>query len=62
MSIFELRSRTGLSQSKFAARFHLNVRSVRAWEQNTRPCPEHVSWMIERILDLESGTVGKEAV
>lgn len=58
MSIFELRSRTGLSQSKFAARFHLNVRSVRAWEQNARTCPSYVLWMIEHIMELEEKVGG----
>lgn len=57
--IKELRKRTGLSQSKFAERFHLGVKAVQSWENNWRNCPEHVVYMIERILDLEDTNTGK---
>ena len=53
MDIAELRKRTGLSQSKFAKKFHLNVRTLQTWEQGIRNCPEWTLWMIERILELE---------
>ena len=53
MKIIELRKRTGLSQSKFANRFHLNVRTVQQWEREARKAPDYVVWLIERVMDLE---------
>ena len=53
MTILELRQKTGLSQSQFAKRFHLNVRTVQTWEQGTRKTPEYVIWLIERVMELE---------
>lgn len=56
ITIFELRTRLNLSQSQFANRFHLNVRTVQTWEQGTRKTPSYVLWMIERIIELEEIT------
>ena len=53
MTILELRQKTGLSQSQFAKRFHLNVRTVQTWEQGTRKTPDYVIWLITRVLELE---------
>jgi putative transcriptional regulator len=53
MTILELRQKTGLSQSKFANRFHLNVRTVQQWEQGTRKAPDYVIWLIARVIELE---------
>jgi len=53
MTILELRQKTGLSQSKFAKRFHLNVRTVQTWEQGTRKTPDYVIWLITRVIELE---------
>ena len=53
MTILELRQKTGLSQSKFAKRFHLNVRTVQQWEQGTRKTPDYVIWLIARVIELE---------
>ena len=53
MTILELRQKAGLSQSQFAKRFHLNVRTVQTWEQGTRKTPEYVIWLIERVMELE---------
>lgn len=53
MTILELRKKTGLSQSKFAKRFHLNVRTVQTWEQGTRKTPDYVIWLITRVIELE---------
>lgn len=53
MTIKELREKTGLSQSRFAARFGIPVRTVQQWEQGVyKPLPYVVS-MIERIMELE---------
>lgn len=53
MTIKELRKRTGLSQSKFAERFHLSMRTLQRWEQNQNEPQEAIVYMINRILDLE---------
>ena len=53
MTILELRQKTGLSQSQFAKRFHLNVRTVQTWEQGTRKTPDYVIWLITRVIKLE---------
>ena len=53
MTILELRQKTGLSQIKFATRFHLNVRTVQQWEQGTRKTPDYVIWLIARVIELE---------
>lgn len=53
MTILELRKQTGLSQSQFAKRFHLSIRAVQSWEQGKRNTPEHVLYMIQKILEYE---------
>lgn len=53
MTIKELKKRTGLSQSKFAERFHLSMRTLQRWEQNQNEPQEAIVYMINRILDLE---------
>lgn len=53
MTILELRKKTGLSQSQFAKRFHLNVRTVQTWEQGTRKTPDYVIWLITKVIKLE---------
>ena len=53
MTILELRQKTGLSQSQFAKRFHLNVRTVQTWEQGTRKTHDYVIWLITRVIELE---------
>lgn len=53
LSIKELRTKTGLSQSEFAKRFHLNKGTLANWEQDLRTPPEHVVYMIETILKQE---------
>ena len=53
MTIKELRKRTGLSQSKFAERFYLSMRTLQRWEQNQNEPQEAIVYMINRILDLE---------
>lgn len=53
MTILELRQKTGLSQSQFAKRFHLNVRTVQTWEQGTRKTPDYVIWLIAKVIELE---------
>ena len=53
-TIKELRESLGLSQSKFAERFYLSVRTLQNWEQGHRETPTYVIKLIERIIELES--------
>lgn len=53
MTVKELRTKTGLSQGKFAARFGVPVRTLQNWEQGHQVPPDYVVVMMERILDLE---------
>ena len=54
ITILDLRKKTGLSQSQFAKKFHLNINTLQSWEQGIRNCPEWTLWMIQRILELEN--------
>lgn len=50
MKIRELRNKTGLSQSKFAALFSIPVNTIQQWEQELRTPPSYVIYMIREIL------------
>ena len=51
--IKELRKKTGLSQSKFAAKFEIPVRTLQQWEQGISAPPEYVVRMMAYIMELE---------
>ena len=53
MEIKELRSMTGMSQSKFAAYFGISVRTLQEWEQERKKPPVYLADLLKRILDLE---------
>jgi DNA-binding transcriptional regulator YiaG len=53
MEIKELRKQTGLSQSEFAKKFHLSIRTLQRWEQGQTDTPEYVLYMIHMILEYE---------
>lgn len=53
ITILQLRKRTGLSQNQFAKEFHIKLKTLQSWEQGWRNTPDHVLYMIQRILDLE---------
>lgn len=51
--IKELRKETGLSQSKFAAKFGIPVRTLQQWEQGVSAPPEYLVRMMVYIMELE---------
>ena len=53
ISILELRQQTGLSQSQFAKKFHIQLKTLQSWEQGWRNTPACILYMIQRILELE---------
>lgn len=50
LSIVELRKKTGLSQSKFAEKYHIKLNTLTQWEQGLRKAPEHVVYMLQRLV------------
>lgn len=50
MTIKELRSITGLSQSKFAERYKITKSRLCSWEQGQRETPECMSYLLERCV------------
>ena len=53
--IKELRKKTGLSQSKYSAKFGIPVRTLQQWEQGISAPPEYLVRMMTYILKLEEG-------
>lgn len=53
MTIKELRTQTGLSQQKFADKFHMRVDNVRCWEQGISKPLDCIPYMVEQILEFE---------
>jgi len=51
--IKKLRKKTGLSQSKFAAKFGIPVRTLQQWEQGISAPPEYLVRMMAYIMLLE---------
>ena len=50
MNIKELRQLTGLSQIKFANKYHLNQWTLKEWEQNRVKTPEPILYLLERLI------------
>ena len=46
MTVKEIRSGTGLSQSKFAAALNIPVKTIQSWEIGGRSCPDYVVELI----------------
>ena len=49
-TIRKLRADTGLSQSQFAARFHIPTCTLQDWEHNRRTPPAYVLYMMQELL------------
>ena len=48
--IKQLRKLTGLSQAKFADKYHLNVYTLQEWEQGRQRPPTAILYLLERII------------
>ena len=53
MTIKEIRKSIGLSQSKFANYFGINVRALQNWEIDRVSPPPYLTGLLARILELE---------
>ena len=51
--IIKMRKKTGLSQSKYAAKFGIPVRTLQQWEQGISAPPEYLIRMMAYIMQLE---------
>ena len=60
--IKELRKKTGLSQSKFSAKFGIPVRTLQQWEQGISAPPEYLVRMMAYIMLLEENGQIKDDV
>ena len=58
--IKELRKKTGLSQSKFSAKFGIPVRTLQQWEQGISAPPEYLIRMMAYIMQLEGNGLLKD--
>lgn len=59
MTIKELRKLTKLSQSKFAAKFHIPLKTLQSWEQGIRKPTEYTLYMLEQLI-LKDNTEERE--
>lgn len=53
-NIKELRQESNLSQSIFAQKYNIPVRTIQKWERNGSTPPEYIPEMIDRIIFLEN--------
>lgn len=53
LTIKEIRTQTGLSQSKFAKHLGIPVKTIQSWEQGLRQPPDYIINLIERVLKYE---------
>ena len=60
MDIKALREQTGLSQSKFAAKFQLSVRTLQQWEQSKSAPPDYIPKLLQRLLIYENALSGQD--
>lgn len=55
MTIKELREVTGLTQQKFAEKYHIPKRTLENWESGSRKASETILYLLERAVkeDME---------
>lgn len=52
-SILELRKLTGLSQGKFAEKYHIKLNTLLKWEHGKNRTPEHYLYALNELLKYE---------
>ena len=53
MTIKELREKENLSQSKFAKKYHIPLKTLQSWEQGVRKPAEYTIYMLEQLINRE---------
>jgi len=49
----ELRKLTGLSQTKFAAKYYLGVQQLQNWEQGRQRTPDSYLYLLNRLVKID---------
>lgn len=47
----QLRERVGMSRSQFSSTFHIPVRTLTAWENETRTPPQYIIELLEIVIE-----------
>lgn len=50
MNIKDLRSITGLTQNRFGEKYHIPLRTIQHWENETRKPVEYIVYLLERVI------------
>lgn len=53
LSIVELRKMTGLSQSKFAKEYKINIETLKKWEQGRHKIPEYYLYSLTELMKYQ---------
>ena len=53
MTIKQVRALTGLSQAKFAAKYHIPLATLENWERGTRTAPPYVIELLYFRVDYD---------
>ncbi len=51
LRVKEIRSRTGLSQKRFAEEYEIPKRTLESWESGERVPPAYVVSLLEKVVD-----------
>lgn len=49
-SIKKLRQISGLSQSEFAKKYHINIFTLQQWERERNKIPDHMLYALNRVI------------
>ena len=60
--IRSLRDMTGLSQSDFGEKYHINVKTLNSWEQGIREVPSYYLYLLEDCMKLEGYDIETEKI
>lgn len=60
MTILEIRDKLGMSRREFGEKFHLTTRAITSWEEGWRNTPEHILFLVQRVIELEEQLSKKE--
>ena len=61
MNIKDIRTLTGLSQSKFAERYGIPVRTLQGWEAGKK-VPDYVLVLLDRVVHEDEQALHKKTV
>lgn len=56
MTVKEMRTRLGITQSEFAEKYNIPIRTIQNWECGSRECPQYVLELLEFkvMYDIEN--------